>query len=56
MLAEYKGLAIVFSFLLLALTAHFVKWLLATPKPAAAPAQSVYVEVVPQNKNPPRAR
>jgi hypothetical protein len=51
MLAQYRGLAIVFAILALALAAYFIKWMLA-PRPPA-PAQSVYIDVVPQRQPPP---
>ncbi len=37
MIEEYKGLAIVFGILFLALTAYFVKSMLAAPKPPPPP-------------------
>ena len=53
MIEEYRSLAIVFAILGLALAVYFVKSLLAAPKPAAPPVQSVYVEMVPQKDTPP---
>ena len=50
MIEEYKGLAVAFGLLFLILTAYFVKWMLAAPKPAPPPVQSVYVDVVPQDR------
>ena len=50
MLQEYKGLAIVFAILALALAAYFIKSLRA-PRPPT-PTQSVYIQVVPQNPPP----
>ena len=47
MVEEYRGLAIVFAVLGLALAGYFIKSMLAGPKPAAAPVQSVYIETVP---------
>ena len=52
MLEEYKGLAIVFAILGLALAAYFIKSVRAARPPSAPPAQSVYIEVVPQNAPP----
>lgn len=49
MLEEYKGLAIVFAILALALAAYFIKSVRAARPPAPPPAQSVYIQVVPQN-------
>jgi hypothetical protein len=51
MLQEYKALAIVFAILALALAAYFIKSLRA-PRAPPAPAQSVYIQVVPQNGPP----
>jgi hypothetical protein len=45
---EYKGLAIVFGIMFLALAAYFVKSMLAAPKPPPPPVQSVYIDVVPK--------
>jgi hypothetical protein len=53
-LAQYKGLSIVFGILALALTAYFIKSLFAAPHKPPPPAQSVYIDVVPQ-KGPPAA-
>ncbi len=47
MLEEYRGLAIVFGILGLALAVYFIKSVLAAPKPEAPPVQSVYIEAVP---------
>jgi hypothetical protein len=52
MIEEYRGLAIAFAVLGLALAAYFIKSLLAAPKPAPPPVQSVYIEVVPANGAP----
>jgi hypothetical protein len=49
MFEEYRGLAIVFGILALALAVYFVKSILAARPP---PAQSVYIEVVPQKAEP----
>lgn len=49
MIEEYKGLAIVFAVMFVAFAAYFVKSVLAAPKRQPPPAQSVYVELVPQN-------
>jgi hypothetical protein len=54
MIEEYKGLAIVFAVLFLALTAYFVKSMLAAPKPPPPPVQSVYIDVVPKESPPSR--
>jgi hypothetical protein len=56
MIEEYRGLAIVFAILFLALVVYFVKSVLAAPKPQAPPAQSVYIDVVPRENQPPPAR
>ncbi len=57
MLEEYRGLAIVFGILLLALAAYFVKSIYAArPAPAPAPTQSVYIDVVPAKADPPVVR
>lgn len=53
MIEEYKGLAIVFAILFVALAVYFVKSVLAAPKPPPPPTQSVYIEVVPQREQPP---
>jgi hypothetical protein len=50
MLEEYRGLAIVFAIIALALAAYFIKSLRAARPPP--PAQSVYIQVVPQNADP----
>ena len=52
MLEEYRGLAIVFAILALALAAYFIKSVRAARPPTAPPAQSVYIQVVPQNAEP----
>jgi hypothetical protein len=54
MIEEYRGLAIVFGILLLALAVYFVKSVLAAPKPKPPPAESVYIETVPQKDQPAR--
>ena len=53
MLEEYRGLAIAFGILGLALAAYFIKSMMAAPKPATAPPQpqSVYIETVPPAKD-----
>jgi hypothetical protein len=56
MIEEYKGLAVLFAILFVALAVYFVKSILAAPKPAPPPAQSVYIEVVPPKEPPPPAR
>jgi hypothetical protein len=55
MLEEYRGLAIVFGILFLALAAYFVKSIRAA-RPSPAPAQSVYIDVVPAKADPPVIR
>jgi hypothetical protein len=50
MLEEHRGLAIVFAILALALAAYFIKSLRASRPPP--PAQSVYIQMVPQNAPP----
>jgi hypothetical protein len=55
MFEEYRGLAIAFGILGLALAAYFIKSMMAAPKPAPAPPpQSVYIETVPPAKDQPR--
>jgi hypothetical protein len=57
MVQEYRGLAIVFAILALALTVYFVKSLLRGPHvPPPPPPQSVYIEVVPPKADPPAPR
>jgi hypothetical protein len=53
-LAQYRGLSIVFGILALALAAYFIKWIFAAHHKPPPPAQSVYIDVVPQ-KGPPAA-
>jgi hypothetical protein len=50
MLEEYRGLAIVFAILALALAAYFIKSLRASRPPP--PPQPVYIQAVPQNAPP----
>jgi len=50
MIEEYRGLAIVFGIIGLALTVYFIKSLLAAPHPQPPPVQSVYIEVVPPSR------
>jgi hypothetical protein len=52
MVEEYRGLAIVFAVLALALTAYFIRSMLRAPKPAPPPVQSVYIETLPQKDAP----
>jgi hypothetical protein len=52
MFEEYRGLAIVFAILALALAAYFIKSIRAARPPPPPPTQSVYIEVVPQNSGP----
>jgi hypothetical protein len=53
MVEEYRGLAIVFGILAVALAAYFVKWMLARrAPPPPPPIQSVYIEVVPPKSSP----
>ena len=47
MIEEYRGLAIVFAALGLALAAYFIKSMLGAPKPPPPPVQSVYIETLP---------
>jgi hypothetical protein len=54
MIEEYRGLAIVFAVLGLALAVYFVKSIWTAPKPPPPPTQSVYIEMLPQK--PPAAR
>ncbi len=51
MFEEYRGLAIVFAILGVALAAYFIKYILAAPKPTP-PVQSVYIESVPPQSKP----
>jgi hypothetical protein len=51
MLEEYRGLAIVFGILFLALAVYFVKSIRAA-RPTPTPTQSVYIGVVPQKADP----
>jgi hypothetical protein len=54
MVQEYRGLAIVFAIIGLALAAYFVKSLLRGPHlPPPPPPQSVYIEVVPRKPDSP---
>jgi hypothetical protein len=53
MLEEYKGLAIVFAILALALAAYFIKSLRAARPAPPPPTQSVYIQVVPTQNAPP---
>jgi hypothetical protein len=55
-LAQYRGLSIVFGILAFALAAYFIKSVLAAPHKPPPPAQSVYIEVVPQKDPPATAR
>jgi hypothetical protein len=49
MWVEYRGLAIFFGIIFIALTAYFIKWLMAPrPVPPPPPPQSVYIDMVPQ--------
>ena len=56
MIEEYRGLAIVFGILFLALAVYFVKSILAAPHAKPPPVQSVYIEVVPQEDHPQSVR
>ena len=49
MLEDYKGLAIVFAIIALALAAYFIKSLRAARPPSPPPAPSVFIEVVPHD-------
>jgi len=54
MIQEYRGLAIVFAILSLALAVYFVKSVLRGPHvPPPPPPQSVYIDVVPRKADPP---
>jgi hypothetical protein len=46
MIEEYRGLAIVFATLALALAGFIIKWILTAPPPAPPPVQSFYIETV----------
>jgi hypothetical protein len=52
MVEEYRGLAIVFAVLALALTVYFIRSMLRAPNPAPPPVQSVYIETLPRNDPP----
>jgi len=52
-LAEYRVLSIVFGILVLALTAYFIKWMLAAHHRSAPPLPAVYIEMVPPKTEPP---
>ena len=52
MIEEYRGLAIVFAIIAFSLAAYFIKSMLAAPKPAPPPVQSVYIETVPTPSKP----
>ena len=52
MLEEYRGLAIVFAVIGVALAAYFIKWIVLAPAPAAPAVQSVYIDVVPPKPAP----
>jgi hypothetical protein len=56
MIEEYRGLAIVFGILFLALAVYFVKSVLAAPHPKPPPPESVYIESVPRKDQPQPAR
>ena len=57
MIEEYRGLAIVFGILAVALAAYFVKSMLAGRHPPPPPPESVYIEpvLVPPKADPPAA-
>ena len=48
MVEEYRGLAIVFAVIAVALAAYFIKWVIFAPKKPPPPVQSVFIETVPQ--------
>ena len=52
MFEEYRGLAIVFAVVALALAAYIIKSILTAPAPPP-PVQSVYIETVPPKTAPP---
>ncbi len=54
MIEEYRGLAIVFAVIAVALAVYFIKWIVLAPTPAPPPVQSVYIDVVPQKPAPSR--
>ena len=56
MIEEYRGLAVVFGILGLALAVFFIKSVLSAPKPTPPPPQSVYIEVLPQKDPQPPTR
>jgi len=47
MIEEYRGLAIVFALLALAMAVYFVKSMLSAPRRPPPPEQSVYIEPIP---------
>jgi len=47
MVAQHKGLTVVFAILALALVAYFIKSIRASRPPPPAPPPSVYIDVVP---------
>ena len=53
MIQEYRGVAIVFAILGLALAVYFVKSVLRGPHVPPPPPQSVYIDVVPRKADPP---
>ena len=53
MFEEYRGLAIVFAVVTLALAAYIIKSILTAPAPPPPPVQSVYIETVPPKTAPP---
>jgi hypothetical protein len=52
MIEEYRGLAIVFAILALALAVYIVKSIITAPSPPPPPVQSVYIETVPPKPAP----
>ncbi len=52
LLEEYRGLAIVFGVLALALAVYFVRSILRAPPPPPPAQQSVYIEPLQQNPSP----
>jgi hypothetical protein len=52
MVEEYRGLAIVFAILGLALAGYFIKSMMAAPTTVPPPVQSVYIETVPAQSKP----
>jgi hypothetical protein len=53
MIEEYRGLAIVFAAVAIALAAYIIKSILTAPPAPPPPVQSVFIETVPPKPAPP---